>query len=201
MLTGPDVVARDIAHPVKSASTSEGYRVNEGFRGVTPARLRPAGYHRGSFGPTRGRRDHTSTVPAAGGSYVMPTRATVAPGTEACQRHGVYWGSIAARGALAKECILTWRCAVPDWPWSGGKSKFRICLRNRGRRQGTTLEGCRIRYVNSALTADEAACVIQGRSASGAFACLQGWCIATPPAEAGAFVTRPMPLQEIQRRQ
>jgi fumarate hydratase class I len=138
-LTGPMVVARDIAH----AKLKERLDAGDGL----PAYLRdhpvyyagpaktPEGYASGSFGPTTaGRMDaYVDQFQAAGGSMVMVAKGNRSQQvTDACQRHGgFYLGSIGGPAArLAKDCIrkvevleyaelgmeAVWRIEVEDFP-------------------------------------------------------------------------------------
>jgi fumarate hydratase class I len=138
-LTGPMVVARDIAH----AKIKEDLDRGEGM----PAYLRdymvyyagpaktPAGYASGSFGPTTaGRMDaYVDQFQAAGGSLVMLAKGNrSAAVTEACHKHGgFYLGSIGGPAArLGKDCITkvevlefaelgmeaVWKIEVVDFP-------------------------------------------------------------------------------------
>lgn len=138
-LTGPMVVARDIAH----AKLQERLDAGEGL----PAYLRdhpvyyagpaktPQGYASGSFGPTTaGRMDaYVDAFQAAGGSMVMVAKGNRSQQvTDACRRYGgFYLGSIGGPAArLAKDCIrkvevleyaelgmeAVWRIEVEDFP-------------------------------------------------------------------------------------
>jgi fumarate hydratase class I len=111
MLTGPMVVARDIAH----AKIKERLDAGEGMPQYLqdhcvyyagPAKT-PEGYASGSFGPTTaGRMDaYVDQFQSAGGSFVMLAKGNRSKAvTDACQAHGgFYLGSIggpAARLAL-----------------------------------------------------------------------------------------------------
>jgi fumarate hydratase class I len=138
-LTGPLVVARDLAH----AKIAE--RLDAG--GEMPAYLRdhpvyyagpaktPTGYASGSFGPTTaGRMDsYVERFQAIGGSLVMLAKGNRSrPVTDACRRHGgFYLGSIGGAAArLARDSIrrvevleyeelgmeAVWRIEVEDFP-------------------------------------------------------------------------------------
>ncbi len=138
-LSGPMVVARDLAHGMlKDHLEREGtlpeYIRNHPVYYAGPAKT-PAGYATGSFGPTTaGRMDsYVDEFQAAGGSLVMlakgnRSRAVV----NACRNHGgFYLGSIGGPGAeLAAhnirnvECLAypelgmeaVWRIEVEDFP-------------------------------------------------------------------------------------
>jgi fumarate hydratase class I len=137
MLTGPMVVARDIAH----AKIKERLDAGEGM----PAYLRdycvyyagpaktPEGYASGSFGPTTaGRMDsYVDTFHRHGGSYVMlakGNRSKVV--TDACQEHGgFYLGSIGGPAArLAKDCITS--VEVLEYPELGMEAVWKIEVRD-----------------------------------------------------------------------
>ena len=138
-LTGPLIVARDIAHAKLKAELDAGRGLPHYFRDhpiyyAGPAKT-PAGYASGSFGPTTaGRMDsYVDQFMAAGGSLV--TLAKGNRGAEvraACQKHGgFYLGSIGGPAArLAQDCIrhvevlaypelgmeAIWRIEVEDFP-------------------------------------------------------------------------------------
>ena len=111
MLTGPMVVARDIAHAKIKERLDAGepmpqYLKDHAVYYAGPAKT-PEGYASGSFGPTTaGRMDsYVEQFQAAGGSMIMLAKGNRSPQvTAACQAHGgFYLGSIggpAARLAL-----------------------------------------------------------------------------------------------------
>lgn len=111
MLTGPMVVARDIAHAKIKERLDAGEEMPEYLREMCvyyagPAKT-PEGYASGSFGPTTaGRMDaYVEEFQAAGGSLVMLAKGNRSPQvTKACHTFGgFYLGSIggpAARLAL-----------------------------------------------------------------------------------------------------
>jgi fumarate hydratase class I len=113
-LTGPMVVARDIAHAKIAERLDAGEPMPAYLRDhpvyyAGPAKT-PAGYASGSFGPTTaGRMDsYVERFQAAGGSMVMLAKGNRSRGvTESCQRHGgFYLGSIGGQAArLAQDCI------------------------------------------------------------------------------------------------
>ncbi len=139
-LTGPLVVARDIAH----AKIKERLDAGEEMPAVPegPPRLlrRPGedartGCASGSFGPTTaGRMDsYVEAFQAAGGSMVMLAKGNRSKQvTEACATHGgFYLGSIGGPAArLAQDCIKSvsvleyeelgmeavWKIEVEDFP-------------------------------------------------------------------------------------
>jgi fumarate hydratase class I len=111
MLTGPMVVARDIAHAKMKERLDAGEPMPQYMRDhcvyyAGPAKT-PEGYASGSFGPTTaGRMDaYVDQFQEAGGSYVMLAKGNRSKSvTDACREHGgFYLGSIggpAARLAL-----------------------------------------------------------------------------------------------------
>jgi fumarate hydratase class I len=133
MLTGPMVVARDIAH----AKIKERLDAGEGLPQYLkdhcvyyagPAKT-PAGYASGSFGPTTaGRMDsYVAEFQAAGGSYVMLAKGNRSRQvTEACHTYGgFYLGSIGGPAArLAKDCIR--HVEVLEYPELGMEAVWKI---------------------------------------------------------------------------
>jgi fumarate hydratase class I len=132
-LTGPLVVARDIAHAKISERLDAGepmprYLRDHAVYYAGPAKT-PEGYASGSFGPTTaGRMDaYVEKFQAAGGSYVMLAKGNRSRGvTEACHRHGgFYLGSIGGPAArLAQDCIR--RVDVLEYPELGMEAIWRI---------------------------------------------------------------------------
>jgi fumarate hydratase class I len=138
-LTGPLVVARDIAHAkikerLDAGEEMPAYLRDHAVYYAGPAKT-PDGYASGSFGPTTaGRMDsYVAQFQAAGGSKVMlakGNRSKVV--TEACHVHGgFYLGSIGGPAArLAQDCIKSvdvleyaelgmeavWKIEVEDFP-------------------------------------------------------------------------------------
>jgi fumarate hydratase class I len=138
-LTGPLVVARDIAHAkikerLDAGEEMPAYLRDHAVYYAGPAKT-PEGYASGSFGPTTaGRMDsYVAQFQAAGGSKVMlakGNRSKVV--TEACHVHGgFYLGSIGGPAArLAQDCIKSvdvleyaelgmeavWKIEVEDFP-------------------------------------------------------------------------------------
>jgi fumarate hydratase class I len=138
-LTGPLVVARDIAHAKIKERLDAGEEMPAYLRDhpvyyAGPAKT-PEGMASGSFGPTTaGRMDsYVEQFQAAGGSKVMlakGNRSQVV--TEACNAHGgFYLGSIGGPAArLAQDCITSvevleyeelgmeavWKIEVEDFP-------------------------------------------------------------------------------------
>ena len=139
MLTGPMVVARDIAHAKLQERLDAGdglpqYMKDHCVYYAGPAKT-PTGMASGSFGPTTaGRMDsYVATFQAAGGSFVMLAKGNRSRQvTDACQTHGgFYLGSIGGPAArLAQDCITkvevleyaelgmeaVWKIEVQDFP-------------------------------------------------------------------------------------
>ncbi|HEX8002335.1 MAG TPA: fumarate hydratase [Mycobacteriales bacterium] len=132
-LTGPMVVARDIAHAKIKERLDAGEPMPEYLREMCvyyagPAKT-PDGYASGSFGPTTaGRMDsYVDQFQAAGGSFVMLAKGNRSRAvTEACQRHGgFYLGSIGGPAArLAQDCIT--KVEVLEYPELGMEAVWRI---------------------------------------------------------------------------
>jgi fumarate hydratase class I len=138
-LSGPLVVARDIAHAKIMERLDAGEPMPDYLRDhpvyyAGPAKT-PEGYASGSFGPTTaGRMDsYVARFQEAGGSLVMLAKGNRSRQvTEACQAHGgFYLGSIGGPAArLAQDCIkqvdileypelgmeAVWRIEVEDFP-------------------------------------------------------------------------------------
>jgi fumarate hydratase class I len=139
MLTGPMVVARDIAHAKLKERLDEGLGMPDYMRDYCvyyagPAKT-PTGMASGSFGPTTaGRMDsYVAEFQAAGGSFVMLAKGNRSRQvTEACKTYGgFYLGSIGGPAArLAQDCITKvdvleyaelgmeaiWKIEVRDFP-------------------------------------------------------------------------------------
>ncbi|WP_067659169.1 fumarate hydratase [Nocardia harenae] len=138
-LSGPLVVARDIAHAKIKERLDAGEPMPQYLRDMAvyyagPAKT-PDGYASGSFGPTTaGRMDsYVDQFQAAGGSHVMLAKGNrSAQVTRACKEHGgFYLGSIGGPAArLALDCIKSvevleyqelgmeavWKIEVEDFP-------------------------------------------------------------------------------------
>ena len=138
-LTGPLIVARDIAHAKLKERLDAGQGLPQYLKDhpvyyAGPAKT-PTGYASGSFGPTTaGRMDsYVDLFQANGGSLVMLAKGNRGPAvTQACKKHGgFYLGSIGGPAAiLAKENIrkvelleypelgmeAVWRIEVEDFP-------------------------------------------------------------------------------------
>jgi len=139
MLTGPMVVARDIAHAKLKERLDAGnglpqYMKDHCVYYAGPAKT-PTGMASGSFGPTTaGRMDsYVAEFQAAGGSLVMLAKGNRSRQvTEACHSYGgFYLGSIGGPAArLAQDCITkvevleyaelgmeaVWKIEVRDFP-------------------------------------------------------------------------------------
>ncbi len=136
-LTGPMVVARDIAHAKIAERLDAGEPMPAYLRDhpvyyAGPAKT-PAGYASGSFGPTTaGRMDsYVERFQAAGGSFVMLAKGNRSAGvTEACKRHGgFYLGSIGGAAArLAQDCIT--KVDVLEYPELGMEAVWKIEVRD-----------------------------------------------------------------------
>ncbi|HEX9258086.1 MAG TPA: FumA C-terminus/TtdB family hydratase beta subunit, partial [Acidimicrobiales bacterium] len=132
-LTGPMVVARDIAHAKIKERIDRGEGVPQYLRDhpvyyAGPAKT-PEGYASGSFGPTTaGRMDsYVDELQSNGASLVMLAKGNRSQQvTDACQRHGgFYLGSIGGPAArLAQECIR--KVEVLEYPELGMEAVWRI---------------------------------------------------------------------------
>ncbi|HEX3489224.1 MAG TPA: fumarate hydratase [Streptosporangiaceae bacterium] len=136
-LTGPMVVARDIAHAkiaerLAAGQPMPGYLRDHPVYYAGPAKT-PEGYASGSFGPTTaGRMDsYVDQFQAAGGSLVMLAKGNrSAAVTQACHDHGgFYLGSIGGAAArLAQDCIT--KVEVLEYPELGMEAVWRIEVRD-----------------------------------------------------------------------
>ncbi|MGW0431957.1 fumarate hydratase [Micromonospora sp. NPDC003197] len=132
-LTGPLVVARDIAHAKIAERLDAGEPMPQYLRDhavyyAGPAKT-PEGYASGSFGPTTaGRMDaYVEKFQAAGGSQVMLAKGNrSAQVTRSCQQHGgFYLGSIGGPAArLAQDCIK--HVEVLEYPELGMEAVWKI---------------------------------------------------------------------------
>ncbi|WP_075217454.1 fumarate hydratase [Mongoliimonas terrestris] len=138
-LTGPLIVARDLAHGklrerLESGEPLPDYFKNHPVYYAGPAKT-PEGYASGSFGPTTaGRMDaYVDQFQAAGGSMVMLAKGNRSKAVrDACHKYGgFYLGSIGGPAArLAQDCIkhvevvefaelgmeAVWKIDVVDFP-------------------------------------------------------------------------------------
>ncbi len=136
-LSGPLVVARDIAHAKIAERLDAGeplpaYLRDHAVYYAGPAKT-PEGYASGSFGPTTaGRMDsYVDRFQAAGGSYVMLAKGNRSQAvTQACQQHGgFYLGSIGGAAArLAEDCIT--HVEVLEYPELGMEAVWKIEVRD-----------------------------------------------------------------------
>jgi fumarate hydratase, class I len=139
MLSGPMVVARDIAHAKIKERLDAGQGLPQYMKDhcvyyAGPAKT-PEGFASGSFGPTTaGRMDsYVADFQAAGGSFVMLAKGNRSRQvTDACNTYGgFYLGSIGGPAArLAQDCITkvevleyaelgmeaVWKIEVHDFP-------------------------------------------------------------------------------------
>jgi fumarate hydratase class I len=132
-LSGPLIVARDIAHAklkerLDSGGGMPAYMRDHCVYYAGPAKT-PAGYASGSFGPTTaGRMDaYVDQFQAEGGSLVMLAKGNRSPAvTAACKAHsGFYLGSIGGPAArLAKDCIK--KVEVLEYPELGMEAVWKI---------------------------------------------------------------------------
>jgi fumarate hydratase class I len=132
-LTGPLVVARDIAHAKIKERLDAGEPMPQYMRDhpvyyAGPAKT-PEGYASGSFGPTTaGRMDsYVEQFQAAGGSLVMLAKGNRSKQvTDACQSYGgFYLGSIGGPAArLAQDCIK--KVDVLEYPELGMEAVWKI---------------------------------------------------------------------------
>jgi fumarate hydratase, class I len=132
-LTGPMIVARDIAHAKLKERIDRGDGLPQYIKDhcvyyAGPAKT-PAGYASGSFGPTTaGRMDsYVDLFQSHGGSMVMLAKGNRSPQvTAACKIHGgFYLGSIGGPAArLAKDCIK--HVEVLEYPELGMEAVWKI---------------------------------------------------------------------------
>ncbi|NGZ07045.1 MAG: fumarate hydratase [Magnetococcales bacterium] len=136
-LSGPIVVARDIAHARIQEQLDQGAGMPEYFKNhivyyAGPAK-KPEGLPSGSFGPTTaGRMDsYVDRFQRAGGSLVMLAKGNRGRQvTEACRANGgFYLGSIGgAAASLAQQSIK--KVEVIDFPELGMEAVHRIEVEN-----------------------------------------------------------------------
>ena len=132
-LSGPMIVARDLAHAKLRERLERGEGLPDYFKNhpiyyAGPAKT-PAGYASGSFGPTTaGRMDSfVDDFQAAGGSMVSLAKGNRSPAVrEACKKHGgFYLASIGGAAAnLAEHCIKKVECI--EYPELGMEAIWRI---------------------------------------------------------------------------
>ena len=132
-LTGPVIVARDLAHAKLRERIERGeglpqYVKDHPIYYAGPAKT-PKGYASGSFGPTTaGRMDsYVDLFMQHGGSFVTLAKGNRSPAVaEACKKHGgFYLGSIGGPAAiLAKDNIR--KVEVLEYPELGMEAIWRI---------------------------------------------------------------------------
>ncbi|EEX90349.1 fumarate hydratase [Brucella ceti] len=132
-LSGPIIVARDLAHAkirerLENGEPMPDYFKNHPIYYAGPAKT-PAGYASGSFGPTTaGRMDsYVDQFQSFGGSMVMLAKGNRSRQVrEACGQHGgFYLGSIGGPAArLAQDCIK--KVEVVEYPELGMEAIWRI---------------------------------------------------------------------------
>jgi fumarate hydratase, class I len=132
-LSGPLIVARDIAHAKLKERLDAGQGLPDYFKRhpvyyAGPAKT-PKGYASGSFGPTTaGRMDsYVDLFQAQGGSMIMLAKGNRSVQvTNACKKHGgFYLGSIGGPAAiLAKENIK--KVELLEYPECGMEAIWRI---------------------------------------------------------------------------
>ncbi|MBM3972630.1 MAG: fumarate hydratase [Planctomycetes bacterium] len=132
-LTGPMVVARDIAHARMMERLAAGQGLPQYMKDhvvyyAGPAKT-PTGMASGSFGPTTaGRMDsYVDAFQAAGGSFVMLAKGNRSKAvTAACKKHGgFYLGSIGGPAAILAQESIT-KVEVLDYADLGMESVWRI---------------------------------------------------------------------------
>jgi fumarate hydratase, class I len=136
-LTGPLIVARDLAHSKLRERLEQGQGLPDYFKNhpvyyAGPAKT-PAGYASGAFGPTTaGRMDSfVGDFQAAGGSMVMLAKGNRSPAVrEACQKYGgFYLASIGGAAAnLAEHCIK--KVETVEYPELGMEAIWKIEVEN-----------------------------------------------------------------------
>ncbi|MDJ0839378.1 MAG: fumarate hydratase [Acidobacteriota bacterium] len=133
MLSGPIIVARDIAHAKIKERLDSGEGMPDYLKEYPvyyagPAKT-PEGRASGSFGPTTSQRmdPYVGLFQKEGGSMIMLGKGNRTPQvTEACQKYGgFYLGSIGGPAArLGKECIT--KVEVHEYPELGMEAVWKI---------------------------------------------------------------------------
>src|SRR5437773_1681367 len=136
-LTGPMVVARDLAHGKLRERLERGEGLPDYFKNhpvyyAGPAKT-PQGYASGAFGPTTaGRMDaFVHDFQAAGGSMIMLAKGNRSSAVrEACKKHGgFYLASIGGAAAnLAEHCIK--KVETVEYPELGMEAIWKIDVEN-----------------------------------------------------------------------
>ena len=137
LLSGPIIVARDIAHAKLKEKVDKGEDLPAYFKDhiiyyAGPAKT-PPGSPSGSFGPTTAGRmdDYVPLFQKMGGSLVMLAKGNRSKGvTESCRTNGgFYLGSIGGPAArLAKDCITSQE--VVAYPELGMEAIYKITVKN-----------------------------------------------------------------------
>jgi fumarate hydratase class I len=137
VLSGPIIVARDIAHARLKEAVDRGEGLPAYFKDhiiyyAGPAKT-PPGYASGSFGPTTAGRmdDYVPLFQKMGGSLVMLAKGNRSKSvTESCQANGgFYLGSIGGAAArLAKDCIVSQE--VVAYPELGMEAIYKITVKD-----------------------------------------------------------------------
>jgi fumarate hydratase class I len=132
-LTGPMIVARDLAHAKLRERLESGQGMPDYFKNhpvyyAGPAKT-PEGYASGAFGPTTaGRMDaYVDQFQSFGGSMVMLAKGNRSAAVrDACKKHGgFYLGSVGGPAArLAHDCIK--KVEVLEYPELGMEAIWRI---------------------------------------------------------------------------
>ncbi len=132
-LSGPLVVARDLAHAALKERLDRGEGLPDYFKAhavyyAGPAK-RPEGHASGSFGPTTaGRMDsYVEQFQSEGGSMIMLAKGNRSPAVRAaCKRHGgFYLGSIGGPAARLADHSIT-RVEVVEYEELGMEAIWRI---------------------------------------------------------------------------
>ncbi|GIX49778.1 MAG: fumarate hydratase class I [Candidatus Tectimicrobiota bacterium] len=132
-LSGPMIVARDIAHARLKAQLEAGEDLPPYFKEhviyyAGPAK-KPAGYASGSFGPTTASRmdPYVELFQRHGGSLVMLAKGNRSPQVrEACKKYGgFYLGSIGGPAARLAEHSIK-KVELVDYPELGMEAIWRI---------------------------------------------------------------------------
>ena len=136
-LSGPMIVARDLAHAKLRERLERGQGLPPYFKNhpvyyAGPAKT-PQGYASGAFGPTTaGRMDSfVAQFQAAGGSMVMLAKGNRSPAVrDACEKYGgFYLASIGGSAAnLAEHCIK--KVETIEYPELGMEAIWRIEVEN-----------------------------------------------------------------------
>jgi fumarate hydratase class I len=136
-LSGPMIVARDLAHAKLRERLEQGQGLPDYFKNhpvyyAGPAKT-PQGYASGAFGPTTaGRMDSfVDDFQAAGGSMISVAKGNRSPQVrEACKKHGgFYLASIGGTAAnLAEHCIK--KVEVVEYAELGMEAIWRIEVEN-----------------------------------------------------------------------